>query len=257
MNDTISFPIKVTNPGHFFACCGILKAADSLFDTATGCFTDDDKFTLKINDVDDPLKAVIGRILPSKKEELKDLIICDDRKKSDTAIFLNTIKIRIDFWNHFDDRPEMKLFAGRQKAYVIIEGWLEHLWDKRNDPLLSDDPFKISVHHLPSGFDSSTAWNALDVGFSLNEIDKLNKKIETYPIVEFFAPIGIQSYVWNKNRKDNTYDYNLWFEPLSISVAKAIACGALSDVKRKHFKFSHKKNGQTKILKEAKEISIK
>lgn len=244
------FPVDVRNPGHFFACCGILDAADRFLSTAKGYFSNG-AFVIETED-GEPLKTIIDHIVPSNKQEIKNTIRSED-DNADSVLYLDSLKIRMDFWKHFDDRPSMKLFAGQASGKGIVERWLNHLYDIKDDEMLSKDPFAIFVYDLPSGFDSSTAWNALDIGFSLNLGEKYNKKIKTCPIVEFFAHIGVQTYAWSRD-KTRSYVYNTWSKPLPILIAKAVACGALNLDGSRHFKFEHKMSGQTKILKRAKEI---
>jgi CRISPR-associated protein Csb3 len=40
-NDPIRIPVDLTNPGQFFACCGLLELANRLWPGAevTGCFS--------------------------------------------------------------------------------------------------------------------------------------------------------------------------------------------------------------------------
>ena len=69
----------------------------------------------------------------------------------------------MDFWNHFDDRPSIKLFAGQERSDKLLCRWLDHLikCDKKITGLLD-----LQVQDLPSGLDTATSWNTLDVGFS-------------------------------------------------------------------------------------------
>ena len=251
MSSSMSFPVDVTNPGHFFACCGLLYAADHFFNKAEGCFVGN-KFTLQTDCEKNPLLEIINKILPQEQQDLDDLLICDDDEANDTAIFLVNLKIRLDFWNHFDNRPKIKLFAGNQKSKVILLRWLKNIQEKKDDPLLNCKPFDVYVHDLPSGFDTSTSWNALNMGFSLNE-QKLNQKIKTYPIIEFFAHIGVQSYAWSKY-KSSFYIYHTWPQLFPISIVTAIASGSLKIPGSRCFKFDLKKSGENKILNTAKEM---
>lgn len=246
----VKFRIDVQNPGHFFACCGILDVMDRLFGTTTGYFSDD-KFIME-TDIQDPLRASIDKILPS--EQLSD-VFREESDQKDSVVCINGLNIRMDFWNHFDNRPTMKLFAGQASALKIIQRWAEHLFSIKDNKLLSTDPFSIHVDDLPSGFDSSTAWKALDVGFSLNcSQSKYNTRIKTYPVVEFFAHLGVQTYSWGRN--GTKYTYVIWPKPLPILVAKVVASGALHMSFCRHFEFTHRMSGQVKILTRAYETNL-
>lgn len=246
----VKFQIDVKNPGHFFACCGILDSMDRLFGTTTGYFSDDE-FILE-TEIQNPLRAIIDRILPPESE-LNDMFVAESDQK-DSVVLLNCLSLRMDFWNHFDNRPVIKLFAGQASAHKIIQRWAKHLISIRDNQSLPKDPFSIHVYDLPSGFDSSTAWKALDVGFSLNcSQSQYNTVIKTYPVVEFFAHVGVQTYAWSKGTK---YTYATWPEPLPILVAKTVASGALRMSNSRHFEFTHRMSGQVKILTRANEVNL-
>ena len=43
LQSTITVKVNATNPGQFFACCGLLELADRLWRGAEGWFADDDE----------------------------------------------------------------------------------------------------------------------------------------------------------------------------------------------------------------------
>jgi len=60
-----SFPLKVdvTNPGHFFACCGLLELANRLWPGAEGCFdTEKLKFTIYCQGYSASLEKLIKEV---------------------------------------------------------------------------------------------------------------------------------------------------------------------------------------------------
>ena len=249
--DRVKFQIDVRNPGHFFACCGILDSMDRIFGTTTGYFLDDE-FVME-TEIQNPLQAIIDRIFQSEYE-LDDIFTAETDQK-DSVVSLNRLNLRMDFWNHFDNRPVIKLFAGQASAHKIIQRWAKHLFSIKDNKSLTKDPFSIHVYDLPSGFDSSTAWKALDVGFSLNcTQSQYNAVIKTFPVVEFFAHVGVQTYAWG--RKGIKYTYVLWPKPLPILVAKTVASGALSMPCCRYFEFTHRMSGQVKILTRANEVNL-
>ena len=234
MNE-LSLSIDVENPGHFFACCGILYCADRIYDSAEGHFRTDsgqNVFVLTTTSESNPIEEIVSKLNASKDPRKVD------PDKSDTALIFDSMSVMMDFWNHFDDRPKIKLFAGQEDSKKLLCRWMDHLArsDKKINGLLD-----LQVQDLPSGFDTTTSWNTLDIGFSLNA-HKMNKKISTYPLVEFFAYLGIQTYSWEK-RKDG-YFYRIWTVPLPITLARAAAAGALTHHNKRCFKFNSEKSGQ-------------
>ena len=263
MNKTM-FKVNLNNPGHFFACCGILEVANHTFKTVKGCFSNN-KFELYTDD-NNPMVKMINKIIPNNIEFKKDLtkykknefkedenlkkVLLPDNLESDTPVTIVTLDMRIDFWNHLDNRRIVKLFAGQEHSVKLLLRWLIHLKKIKNDLKIFNEPFEIYVYDLPSGLDTSTSCYTLDVGFSLNELKIEQRK--TYPIVEFFAYIGIQSYSWQKI--DNDFMYDVWDTPLPIPVTRAVASGALKLPNQRRFKFKITKNGQKQILLKSEEL---
>ena len=50
----------------------------------------------------------------------------------------------------------------------------------------------------------------------------MNNVICTYPFVEFFAYLGVQTYSWEKEKKERKYRYHVWTIPLSITVPERL-----------------------------------
>ena len=241
----LSIPVNLKNPGHFFACCGILHFASQVFNVVTGHF-DNSHFVLQVDHKENILLHIINKISTLKIESVNEdsdspIMLSDDTKN-------DNMKIYLDFWNHFDNRPETKLFAGQECSKKIIERWHNELRNMQVENEL--DIFKISTKNLPSGFDTSTSYSALDVGFALN-LHGLNQKMITYPVVEFFAHIGAQMFGYHKfkDRDSNwKYSYYSWNQPLSMPTAMAVAAGAVYLSGTQRFVFATKSSGQKKIL---------
>lgn len=233
---SMSFGIVVENPGDFFACMGVLYCADRFFGNAEGCFRNGE-FHLESDCGGDILSEIIQRINSAMAESPMELDNPDDKA---TPITLQGLGLRLDFWQHIDDRPIIKLFAGQQTSRAEVGRWIGHL-EKFTGV---DDLRGFSVTDLASGLDVATSWNALDVGFSLNE-HKIKTKV--YPLVEFFAYIGVQTYGWW--RDSEAYYYNIWHVPLPMRIARAVSAGALEVPGTTTIRFETKKSGQKQILK--------
>ena len=268
---TMTFPVDVRNPGHFFACCGILYCSDRIFNLAEGYFdkveSGQDVFILETNFDGNPLEEIINKLSVSgnpcncfggdpHKEATCSLYMSDNpsdtvSSKKDDPLYFESISIWMDFWNHFDNRPKIKLFAGQESSINLIRRWMDYFvkYDNKMNDLLD-----LAEMDLPSGFDTSTSWNALDVGFSLNE-QKMNTKMRVYPLIEFFAYMGVQTYSWEKNSKEE-YSYRIWTTPLPIMLSRTVAAGALILPNLKRFNFFTKEIRQKKVLKRAFEVNL-
>ena len=234
--------VDVRNPGQFFACCGILYCADRMFENAECCFNGDE-FTIRAECDVNPINAVIKRLNQTPTSDA----VRPDTDSSDSPLYVDSIPIRFDFYNHIDNRHKIKLFAGREEFATIISRWLDHLqeYDVTDTTNLQD----FARFDVPSGLDTSTSWNALDVGFSLNEQDMERR---SYPLTEFFAHVGIQTYAWTASKA--AYTYRTWPVFLPITVARAVSAGILQLQNTRRFRFYAKKTGQKQIFKTAREI---
>lgn len=235
-------PVDLRNPGQFFACCGILYCADRMFKHAEGYF-EPGKFFIVADCDGNPVNEVIKKL---NEHDVKSMIKADT-DNADSQIYLNTIPMRFDFYNHIDNRHKIKLFAGQEKIEKILSRWLEHIRKYDGKSITSFQSFYAI--DISTGFDTDTSWDAQDVGFSLNE-QKIKRR--TYPLVEFFAHVGIQTYAWNKNKQ--TYTYRTWPVSLPITIARAVASGSIKLSGVKCFQFKTKKNGQKQVLNMSHEV---
>ncbi len=238
-----SVKIDQKNPGHFFTCCGILYCADRMFKEAYGHFKEE-QFVLSAECYEKPLNGILRNFQQCQSET----IIEPDGDNSDAPLCLKSIPTRLDFYSHFDNRPKIKLFAGQEKIMDIIMRWFTYIkkWDGRNIITLQD----LEEMNVSSGFDTHTSWNSLDVGFSLNQ-QKMQRR--SYPLVEFFAHVGAQTYSWSKN--GNTFQYQMWNTPLPLAVARAVGAGAIKMSNTKCFQFKAEKSGQKQVLNSSYEVS--
>jgi len=234
--------VDLKNPGQFFACCGILYCADRMYDEVEGYF-DDDKFIITAKCDVNPIDGITKKLRTHQIES----IIHADTDKPDSPVYINSIPIRFDFYNHFDNRHKIKLFAGQEVFKKIISRWIKHLRD--NPPKSTTTLQELVTVDVPSGLDTYTSWNALDVGFSLND-QKMKRR--AYPLVEFFAHVGIQTYAWSKDGQK--YTYKAWNVPLPITIARAVAAGAITLQQTKCFQFETEKSGQKQIFNTAREV---
>lgn len=231
--------INLLNPGHFFACCGILHAVDRALGSVLGSF-DGNEFVLE-TERKDPIQTIVN--------EASHIDISIGKESASPIHLGGKIDTRLDFWEHFDNRPKIKLFAGQEKSHDVVGRWIEHM--KGHVTSNAKELWNSSVIDVPSGFDTHASWNSLDVGFSLHV---QNMKRRSFPVVEFFAYLGAQAYGWYNSRKSREeYCYNAWAVPLPNIVARAAAAGALEFPGTRHFRARTKKSGQKKTFIEAME----
>lgn len=238
---------NLCNPGHFFACCGIMRCADRMLDGVEAGF-DGDRFVMTAAGVDEPAGVVLGLL-----KDGAGSVVAEDPGSASSPVLLDKIHTRLDFWDHFDDRPKIKLFAGQQTS----EGVLRRCYDALREcdqggagggPV---DWKGCRRTGLPTGIDSDTRWTAIDVGFSLN--DHGMKEMRTYPLVEYLAHIGVQGYGWS--RSGEMYRYRTWGRPLPYGLAMAAAAGALGVDGARLFTFSLEPSGSNKTFNMSREAA--
>jgi len=263
MNQSLEPPICVhidqTNPGQFFACCGLLELADRLWKGAEGwfdgygtCFSfrplqaiPDSTATTFIrkaalcrltNKMTAPQLARRNELSAmSKKQRAVNPLLEDEKKALDklwreAPVFLHEpFNLCLDwFSDEHAGGATFKTWAGQQSVIEIACGIKKAIeagnWS--NIPPKEWLSLFINSDVLPFNFDSDLGGvgSDLDVGFSF---DPLKIRVRTRPLVEFFAFVGLQRFRPMRVEAENLYQYSLWFEPLVPGVAAAAACGLL------------------------------
>ena len=243
-NSVISTNLR--NPGQFFACCGIMFCADRMLDGVEAHF-DGDMFIMTAAGGDDPAGFVIGRL-----KDRKGPVKAEVPGVSSSPVYLDSIPAKLDFWDHFDNRPKIKLFAGQQTSEAVLRRCYDALCGCEQGAGGGTLDWKgCPQMGLPTGIDPDTRWTAADVGFSLN--DQGMKKIRTYPLVEYFAHVGVQGYGWSK--AGDEYSYRAWAHPLPYRPAMAAAAGSLSVGSARLFSFKLEPSGSNKTFNMSREAA--
>jgi CRISPR-associated protein Csb3 len=221
--------VDLTNPGQFFACCGLLELADRLWPGTEGWF-EERTFHL-FAPAPASLKELVSAIHDAPLTPLEP-----EEPTTSPLLLGGPFQLRLDWWR--DDRAggsTFKTWAGQQKVVGIAKAMHRSLLraielDQRflefgeilPDP---DDP-KRSV--APFYFDARRAAGAhnLDIGFSNDA-----QKIETvsFPAVEFLCLAGLQR-CRPGDLRQGAYVYYPWSRqtPLGPALASAVACGGVA-----------------------------
>lgn len=247
-----SFSVKVdiTNPGHVFACCGLLELSSRIWQFSEGWF-DLPRFNLSIpNEVERDKFGVLMSKLSNceitglKEEELEEKERLKSEKKRDKESFPKEKEMRLkelgkqsrsgeikmgkpfnlslDWW---ESEQAPKTWAGKQEVLGIANA-------ARNEMCKTQEPDELldrnSILRKPDGktkiepfyFDSRRFADRRDVGFSL---DAINCVTPAYPAVEFLTLVGMQRFRPAPNQKEkSSFNYSIWTYPLSVSVASAV-----------------------------------
>jgi len=275
-NPNIQIPVDLTNPGQFFACCGLLELADRLWPGAEGWFKNGQFLIAGSADCSlvrlrEKLSAsvVANTMTPAQSVRLEDLTSMKKRREitpkleeekkaleslqRELPIVLSgSVSFRNDwFCDDFAGGSRFKTWAGQQSVLNIAKAM-----HTGTAGLVVESPssFWSSTRGvgLPFNFDSDLGGqgSALDIGFSFDPLAGSEAtKIEgtCKPALELLCFIGLQRFRPREIPRANRFVFTAWNIPLAPSVASAIACDALmlGDSPRYEFKLLYR----TKYLK--------
>lgn len=251
-HEPIRINVDVTNPGQFFACCGLLELADRLWPGAEGWFTDNGVcFHIAcdgtLNELMNTFTGVeiASSLNPEERNRLATLLSVpkasltlqdvEDKKRLQAMWQIERLHVPapfdlwIDWWrNEQGDRTELKTWAAKQ---MVSEMVAEMMAAVRGTPTanrsVDETPFQaMQDSSLPFNFDSDLCrtGNARDAGFSA---DTLGVKSTYRPLLELLAFIGLQRCRSDRTRVKERFTYCVWTVPLPIAVAGAAASGNL------------------------------
>lgn len=261
---SICVKVDVTNPGQYFACCGLLELCDRIspgavgwFERASGTFcieTTDDSFTP--NDLLSTLAGCglcnimssdeLDRLKHLKSRRVKDLSSGEKLEKKsleslrrESPLVLGApFKLRLD-WFH-DSRAggsRFKTWAGQQSVIDIATTMLEPITQSAYDEVEPDEWLSHPHgHSLTFNFDADASVQGapLDVGFSL---DPLGMSSNSKPLLEFACFVSLQRFRPASVSGENKYVYATWDVPLSPNVASIVAAGIVPALADQRFAF--------------------
>lgn len=238
---SVTVNIDVTNPGQFFACCGLLELADRLWPGAEGWFEDGDgAFRISCGGTLDTLVEAIAsaELVPTRPS---------DPYSSPVKIGAPFRPLSIDWWE--TDRTgarDLKVWAGTMESFGIAQAMQHAMSDKRfNDSDLFDIGMVVTTPRDPGKkkepyyFDSRRAPNAhsRDIGFAPNDLGLTSI---AHPAVELLCLVGLQV-ARPVARKDESrvYDYYTWHIPLLPTLLLAATTGSLNLLHARAYRFEN------------------
>lgn len=237
---SITVAVDPTNPGQFFACCGLLELADRLWPGAEGWFAEGGR----------EFKIACGGTLPKLVEAIANAKLIhndpEDLYSSPVTIGAPFRPLCVDWWE--TDRTgakDLKVWAGTMESHGIAFAMQRAMRDERfrtpelfNVGMVVMNPGDESKKKEPYYYDARRASNAhaRDVGFSVND---LGLTTTAYPAVEFLCLIGLQVARPAFTDETRIYDYFLWPTPLLPSLLLAASSGALDLPGQRGFRFEN------------------
>ena len=264
--------VELTNPGQFFACCGLLELADRRWPGAEGWFAGGEFCIECGGTLSQLLESVrradlLGELTPTLQHERRALEVKKRLlKKSDKSLppkeearrkqlgtLLREGNVRVgepfdlllDWWqDDADGNP--KTWAGSQQVLRIASAAFEASIRAAE----SGNLFGFTCVMRPVGddaseddkvepfyFDGSRGVNArdIDIGFSPNKLDGM--ETHARPAVEFFALVGLQRCRPWATDTPRVFDYFTWAVPCSPATLPAAVCGLLGDPRARGYRF--------------------
>ncbi len=258
---SIRVAVDPTNPGQFFACCGLLELADRLWPGAEGWFAEGGrKFKIACGGTLRELLAILVMDPPTAIERLE----CNGLEVAPIIAPLAfsfdggaSTGLILDAWTRIAvlrgvaqviSNSPWNFWSGQQTSLRIWLGLRVELAKQMGSVDLANCPELLSLRLLQKGrfgFDPGPAWNALDVGFSLNEH---GVEVESSPATELLAAVGLQRFRPVMNDDRDGFDYFTWHSACSPCVAAAAMAGATRDWQTLRFRASVTSRGQYAAL---------
>jgi CRISPR-associated protein Csb3 len=264
-NPAMRVALDPTNPGQFFACCGLLELADRLWHGAEGWF-DLSRTAFCLRPMDQNVEASAERLIAElsrcrltntmteeqvhrleelarmKAKEREKTPGLDDEKKAlerrwreDPILLHAPFNLRLDWF--LDDRAggdRFKTWAGQQSVIDITAAMKRPITDGHWAGVPPERWLGLPAgdDSLPFNFDSNLSGqaSAIDLGFSadpLKSIDPERMRVHTRPLTELGAFIGLQRFRPFAVSGENRYRFWLWPHALPPEVACAAACGMI------------------------------
>ncbi len=253
---TIRVAVDPTNPGQFFACCGLLELADRLWPGAEGWFADG-QFHIECSGA---LNALLEAVRNAPLT-LEGPVDADGKKDiySGPGKLGEPFNLTLDWWLDHGYREadpnrgsRLKPWAGTMESVGIARAMKQAL----NAPGIDTDPFNVALvvpsaddprkKKEPFHFDSRRGANALprDIGFVQ---DALGIQTLAHPAVEFFAFVGLQRCRPRSADTPRVFDYFTWTIPCGPAILPVAVGGLLGDPQARGYRFENAfRTGQKK-----------
>lgn len=272
---SIAVKVDVTNPGQFFACCGLLELVCRAHGEAVGWFDlPQDRFCIQtpivntygfatkllewITDIEVANTMSENQLLrrsdlsaiPKKKREAGGLE--EEKKRLDklwreSPIVLKlpgTDSLRLDwFLDDYAGGSTFKTWAGQQSVIDIAAAMKKSITPESAQSVISEDWFSEYSNngHVPFNFDAElgSQGSSVDIGFGT---DALQVSVGYRPVIEFLAFVGLQRFrpapfIDRNGRSQNRYHYRLWMDSLPPEIAAITACGHIDHLPTAGYEF--------------------
>lgn len=265
-NPTPSFSVNVdvTNPGQFFACCGLLELAHRLWPGAEGWF---EATTASFGVSTTESSASLGALLSTFKscaltgsgaesnDEGAETDDNDTDEKAAPLLLGQPFDLLLDWFAH-ESNKDLKPWAGSMNGRLILLAMKSAIDGSCQDPFAQSGVVSDSVVENPTAstprrrrvakpkkrepfyFDARRGSNAksVDVGFAP---DAISMTSAACPAVEALCLVGLQRFRPAPAGAPRVFDYWTWYAPLLPALAAAAVCGRLPGVGGERYRFEN------------------
>ena len=258
----ITVNVDVTNPGQFFACCGLLELADRLWPGAEvmGAFSpprfERSRFSIS-SQCDFNTQTLVKALCNSKRRPVDPYRAImgsngkpvKDARKTKPVQLNGLVKLRLSWW--LDElaghQTGFKMWGAHQTSEGLISNMAAAIvMDEMDDEGVLESSIGMKGR---IGLDTRSSWNTLDEGFSPND---QNLRVDTYPATELLAAIGLETF--RPGLADGGYIYACWSAPTPTIFARAVACGGVNIEGITRYRFEIGARGKFKFLTKASQI---
>lgn len=268
--------VDVTNPGQFFACCGLLELADRIDSSSTAKFEpgyfviDGDVRTL----LEDFFKCHVDVDIsaPRKSDDEDDgggaeISLDSHRGRTYPMTLRDPFNLRLDWWiDEEAQRQKLKTWTAGQHVTDLLLGYHKGTGRPKYIPSMREhfaeavkqfpqnwlrQPLPIAV---PSSFSYDSRLsrnNALDQGHTTYSIMAFSPAIDVLTLVglQRFRPLMLET--WARNL------YCTWDQPLPVEIAAVTALGLIPQLIDCCFEFPIKRRdaqGRYKLFGHAQPV---
>ena len=226
-SDPNTISVDVTNPGQFYACCGLLELATTLHPDGevTGHF-EGDQFHLSLPPagVIDALRGGTVEVEPLPEGSAR---IRGGEAHKNWPMRVCGVLV-LDWWLD-ETSGDFKTWAGGMSAPLTTVALHESLRAAE----LGERPFDATARSSAAAFcfDCRMGGDAVDLGGADTDLPRLK-----YPAVDLLAFVGLQRFrPGDVSRRVKRYA--TWAAPLPAATAAAVACGAVPPLAERAYRF--------------------
>lgn len=275
---SFSIHADVTNPGQFFACCGLLELAHRRWPGAEGWFDAcNGHFAVIAGDAEANLERLVETLrkcevsgltqgerderneLEKKKRDLgkgESLPADDERRRKELgekarkgALRLGgPFSVLLDWWQTADDEATPKTWAGRQEIHKVARSAQDALPTIDDGTALFDHGcvLRVPEEYWKQSSDGQKSvepfyFDARRFAHSLDvgfSLDVIEAETIAHPAIELLSLVGLQRFRPGPAPIKWSFDYWTWPRPLSAPVAAGVAGGAVPMHGRVGYRFS-------------------